>query len=495
MIGILLNISMNLAHILLKVKNMSFFQSSLGIEFRAGYLILTRLRKSFRRVRLVDYRVFPLTSDGRRESQEAQWVSHISPFLPKNEVLQEKVCISIPREITLVRFLQLPIATKENLGKVLEYEAPKLTPFDKAEFNLDFQVLKEDSQRIYLVAVFVRKEDLAPYLNLLKKLGIQPASVQIPAVSALNLFFYHEEQKKNEISVLLDINDPNFEMNILEGAIWKDSFHLALPREEKETEILRAFTRSDLKDPSLSKCEFFVYGLDGAEKKLLRFPESHGIKGVASPPMGRIEVGVDEAIPDSIYSSVGLSLTGLVQPPFRLNLLPPEMRKKIPQYGKTVAWILLCVAVILGLAWGAGIYTRYQNEMEVLQAEVKKKKPEVEAIEKLQKQRAELAAEIAEFNKITREAVREVQILRELTQILPPSVWVWQYRYTGKEIEISGFADSASELISLLDKSPMFEKVEFLAPVTKERERRLGADKERERFKIKMRIEGMGGAL
>jgi len=85
--------------------------------------------------------------------------------------------------------------------------------------------------------------------------------------------------------------------------------------------------------------------------------------------------------------------------------------------------------------------------------------------------------------------------LRELTQILPPSVWVWQYRYTGKEIEISGFADSASELISLLDKSPMFEKVEFLAPVTKERERRLGADKERERFKIKMRIEGMGGAL
>ena len=211
--------------------------------------------------------------------------------------------------------------------------------------------------------------------------------------------------------------------------------------------------------------------------------------------MGRIEVGVDEAIPDSIYSSVGLSLTGLVQPPFRLNLLPPEMRKKIPQYGKTVAWILLCVAVILGLAWGAGIYTRYQNEMEVLQAEVKKKKPEVEAIEKLQKQRAELAAEIAEFNKITREAVREVQILRELTQILPPSVWVWQYRYTGKEIEISGFADSASELISLLDKSPMFEKVEFLAPVTKERERRLGADKERERFKIKMRIEGMGGAL
>jgi hypothetical protein len=41
-----------------------------------------------------------------------------------------------------------------------------------------------------------------------------------------------------------------------------------------------------------------------------------------------------------------------------------------------------------------------------------------------------------------------------------------------------------------LDKSPLFEKVEFLAPVTKERDRRIGGEKERERFKIKMRLEG-----
>jgi len=56
-------------------------------------------------------------------------------------------------------------------------------------------------------------------------------------------------------------------------------------------------------------------------------------------------------------------------------------------------------------------------------------------------------------------------------------------------MEVSGFADSASDLIPLLDRSPLFEKVEFLAPVTKERERRAGVDKERERFKIKMRLE------
>jgi Tfp pilus assembly protein PilN len=441
----------------------------------------------------VDYRVFPLGSDGQRENQEAKWISFIRTFLFKNEGGQERVSVSIPRETTLVRFLRLPLAAKENLAKVLEYEAPKLTPFDKDEFYSDFQVLKEDSQWIYLIAVFVRKEDLAPYLNLLKKMGLQPISIQIPAISALNLFFYHEGQKKNEVSVLLDVNDPNFEMNILEGADWKDSFHLPLPREEKEEGVLRAFKRCELNDPSLSRGMFFVYGMDAIEDRLPHFHEAHGMKGVASPPMDRIEVGPDETLPDYIYSSVGLPLTGLMQTPFRLNLLPPEMRKKIPQYGKKASLILLCLAIILGLTWGGGIYSRYRNELEVLRAEVRKKKPEVDVVEKLQKQRAKGAAEIAEFDKITRGAVSEVQVLRELTQILPSSVWVWQYRFTGKEIEISGFADSASELIPLLDKSSIFERVEFMAPVTKERERRLGADKERERFKIKMRIEGVGG--
>jgi Tfp pilus assembly protein PilN len=72
---------------------------------------------------------------------------------------------------------------------------------------------------------------------------------------------------------------------------------------------------------------------------------------------------------------------------------------------------------------------------------------------------------------------------------LPSSVWVWNLKYNGKEIEISGFADSASDLIPLIDKSLLFERVEFLAPVTKERVMRGSEMKEKERFKIKARLE------
>ncbi len=484
---------MNLAYKLQNLRPVGAFNSSLGIDFKTNHLILTLLRKPFRKIRLVDYRIYPLWAEGQKEVQEAQWISLITTFLSKNEVDKERVSVSIPREKVLVRFLRLPAATKENLRKVLEYEAPKLTPFEKEDFSFDFQVLREDAEWVYLVAAFVKKEDLEPYLNLLKKMGIQPISIQIPAVSALNLFFYHDGDKGNEASVLLDLNEPFLEMNILEGKQWKDSFHLPAAPEEKEEAILQAFRRSDLQENAFAGTTFYVYGLDATEKPLPEFGEAARVKAVSAPPVHEIEAADGEPAPDYIYPSIGLPLGGLIRTPITLNLLPLELRKKVREYGKGIFFTLVCLAVVLSAAWAAGMHNRYRGELEALRAEVKKKKPEVEAVEKIQKQRTEMASRIVEFEKIRQGNVSEVEILKELTQILPASVWIWQYRISAKEIEISGFADSASELISLLDKSPLFERVEFLAPVTKERERRVGAEKERERFKIKVRLEGAGG--
>ena len=55
-------------------------------------------------------------------------------------------------------------------------------------------------------------------------------------------------------------------------------------------------------------------------------------------------------------------------------------------------------------------------------------------------------------------------------------------------MELNGFANSASDLIAILDKSPLFEKVEFSSPVIKER-RGAGDQVEKERFRISAKVE------
>jgi Tfp pilus assembly protein PilN len=471
---------------------MMMFDSSLGIDFRQNHLILTFLKRSLGKIRLVDYGIHPILPESQREEREVQVIGLVNSFISKHQIDRERTSVSLPREKVVVRFIKLPAATKENLRKVLEYESPKYTPFEKGETYLDYQILKEEREWLHLFAVFVKKADVDACLSLLKKIGIQPLSIEIPSTGAFNLFSYNMDAKEGEPSILLDVADLFYEMNLVQGKNLTESFHLPLPSEERGAKMMNTLKRSGLKEDSLSKSTLFIYGLGADEGMLSSLKEADHIKGVSYPPLKRIEAGGELSKLYKIYGPLGVALKGLTKTRLDLNLLPFEMRRKVRQIGKPLFIIFTSLALVLSLAWGMGSFIRYRKEIKVINSEMKKKKPAVEAVEKLQRQKEELRKEMSAFEKIKSGGISAIEMLKELTQLLPSTVWIWNLKYTGKEIEITGFADSASDLIPLLDKSPLFEKVEFLTPVTKERVM-IGAEaKEKERFKIKMRLEGRG---
>jgi general secretion pathway protein L len=467
---------------------MMIFDSSLGIDFRQNHLILTLLKMSFGRIKLVDYAIHPILPETQKEERQAQVISLVNSFFSKHQVNRERVSIAIPREKVIARFIRLPVAAKENLRKVLEYEMPKYIPFEKGEIYFDYCVLKEEKDWLHLFAVFTKKAEIDAYLSLLKRMGIQPISIQIPSTAAVNLFFYNKGGGESETSVLIDVSEPFFEMNLVRGKDWSESLHLPLPDEEKEAKMISTFKRSGDNHPPANST-FFVYGLGADETTLANLKEAKQLKEVLLPPMDRIQGGEIGSKPYKIYASIGTPLKGLVNPQVDLNLLPFEMRKKVREIGKPVLVALTSLAVLLILTWGGGIFIRYRSELNTVNADIRKRRPEVEALEKLQKQKDDCCKEMSELDQIRSAEISKVEVLQELTKLLPETTWIWNLKYNGKEIELSGFADSASDLIPLLDKSPLFEKVEFMAPVTKEMQMRGDGNKEKERFKIKARIE------
>jgi len=471
---------------------MAIGTTSLGIDFRKDQMILCLLRKTWGKIQLVDCKVYPL-SEGSKEAQQTYLVNCLTAFLSRQAIDKKRVFISIPREEVILRFLRLPLVTKENLRQVLAYEAPKYVPFDREEIYFDYQILQQEKEWLNLVVVFVKKKEVAAYLSLLQKVDLRPAAIQIPSLSALNLFFLHGGDKGNELAVLLDLNDQFYELNLIKAGEWRESFHRPLPDTEREEKIIATLRQGGWEEAELLKASFFIYGRDAGEKNLAFFRQSANLKEVSFPPLHHLEVDQGGLKPFHFYASLGLPLKGLAQPRMDLNLLPLEMRQKVRPMGKPLLFILLFLSLLLGLAWGWGVYDWKQKELETLRLEVKKRKPEAEAVEKIKKQREDLAREIVELEKIAAGEVSKIEILKELSRILPPAVWIFNLKQSGKEVEISGFADSASDLIPLLDKSPLFERVEFLAPVIKEKERRPGAEKEKERFKIKMRLEDRRG--
>jgi Tfp pilus assembly protein PilN len=467
---------------------MKFLETSFGIDFRKRHLVLVLLKRSLGRIELGDYGIHPLSPESQKEDREGQMISLINSFVSKNQIKKEKVSIAIPREKVVVRFITLPAATKENLRKVLEYETSKYTPFEKEEVYLDYRILKEEKESLHLFVVFVKKMEVEYYLALLKKIGIQPISIQIPSTATLNLFFFNEGMKENETSVLLDVTEPFFEMNMIQGKDWKESFLFPLPVNGKVSRIMATLKQSGQDVHLYSKSTFFVHGLNADETILTDLKESTQVNAVSAPPLQRIRLEDGGSIPYQIYPSIGIPLKGLINTRVDLNLLPFEIRKKVRQIGKPLVVTLASIALALTLTWGAGVFIRYRNELDSINAEIKKIKPEVEAVEKLQKRKDELEKEISELRKIERGEVSMIEILQELTRLFPATAWIWNFKCNGKEIEISGFGDSAANLIPLLNNSPFFEKVEFLAPVTKERIMTGAGGKEQERFKIKAKL-------
>ncbi len=467
------------------------FDSSLGIDFRQNHLILTFLKESFGKIKLVDYTIHPLPPDSQKEDRETQVINLVNTFASRHQVRKDRVSISIPREKVAVRLLRFPIATKENLRKVVEYETSKYTPFEKGEVYFDYHLLKQETEWLHLFVVFVKKAEVDYYLSLLKKIGILPISIQIPSSAALNLFFYNEgnKGKEEEISVLVDAEDPFWEINLVREKHLAESVHLPMPRDKREHSLINTLKRSGLKEGTLSKTTLFVYGFDADEELLASLRESNGLKGVLFPSLNRIEAAKTISSPYKIYSSIGVPLKGLTKTQVDLNLLPAEMHKKVRRIRKPVSIILACFLLMVGVIWGVEWLTQFRNDLDVVNAEIKKRKPEVEAIERLQKQKEDVRKELSGIAKIRDGEISKVEILRELTQLLPGTVWIWNFKYANREVEINGFADSASDLIPLLDRSPLFEKVEFASPVTTERVITGKESREKQRFKIKMRLE------
>jgi len=88
----------------------------------------------------------------------------------------------------------------------------------------------------------------------------------------------------------------------------------------------------------------------------------------------------------------------------------------------------------------------------------------------------------AEYLHSLRSGASVSDMLRELTQILPETAWVQEFTFFKREIQLEGFADSASELIPLLEMSPLFKDAVFLSTITKDKDGK-------ERFRIGLKME------
>jgi len=154
----------------------------------------------------------------------------------------------------------------------------------------------------------------------------------------------------------------------------------------------------------------------------------------------------------------------------RVNLLPPEKRRK-PQkaYRLVNSLLLLAFAVLLlgNLALPIWQKASYAQSLEQELAHFKQQSAEAVALRgKLE--RAELENRFLENKK--REGLQLTRIINDLTLVIPDDTWISNFELRDDEVHLHGQSVASAALIPLIDASPLFRNVSFRSPVTQNRQ-------------------------
>jgi Tfp pilus assembly protein PilN len=249
--------------------------------------------------------------------------------------------------------------------------------------------------------------------------------------------------------------------------------------------LIVAVKRKDLK-PFLELCETLPGGISGIE--LLTTAAVSALSHLGNPPDPE---NCGQAVSDRKISAAnletadpkkkqragvetegelycfGLGLRSFLRQTPVVNLVPGELRRKPSRLGVYLLILLMATTLATGLFWAGSHLFRQRLEYNRLAQEAERLSEAVREIEAYRVRKESIQKRIEEIRTVE-SGVSVLEILRELTELLPETVWVQDLSVDGDRVIIQGLAQSPSaDIIPLLEASPFFREAVFLSAITR----------------------------
>jgi general secretion pathway protein L len=150
------------------------------------------------------------------------------------------------------------------------------------------------------------------------------------------------------------------------------------------------------------------------------------------------------------------------------NLLPARPQPLAARLPSVAFGVLALLAVALAGAAAFIPLERAHRAATALRAEVAESKRLADESLRLQK---DIDAEIQEGGFLAarkRQVPSASEILFTVTQLLPDDTWLNELEISAGEMRATGYAESASAILGLIDQSPRFANAAFRSPVTQD---------------------------
>ncbi len=394
------------------------------------------------------------------------------------------VSLSIPKAWAIIRTVEFPATVKENVSNVISYELDRITPFSSEDAFYDFKILDENNGKLTILVVAAKADLIKPYIEALREKGIPVRRITVNLSSMESLCRYID---KKSASIFMEIKKDGYEGALsLNGSITR-AFSSNFTTEDEKTKV-DTITReiNSLTDPlkghgKSTQIMILFRDKSSALKEMLKLHINQPVKILNETD---IKIRLSGQYKETPYAAIGGVLESLWVQAKGLNLLNKGYHEE-PKFPKVFTVILMLAIIAMWILYLVAPLRIEGKRLQEIDRQIMLRKDEVKKVEALKKETETLNNEIATITNFKEKRPMALNIIKELTTILPKNAWLSRARITETTVELEGYASSATGLLSKLEASPYLRKVEFASPTF--RDTRINAD----RFSIKMEIEGV----
>ncbi len=337
---------------------------------------------------------------------------------------------------TLVDF-SLPGAARENLNEAVRYSLMRHVPYDLDQALVNFQA-NEKGDFLDISAVIIPRETLKPFLKAagtgdITFYNVFPSLVYWSRIRGDGIYV---SQRPGYGEALV------YQNNKIVLQTW------AVGKEE-DAYFLEETSRL-LANISELPATLYLWESIGKQETIVE----------------KLKINPREIKSIDFDSDAGRSQGVKTFGEYEINLLPRSvLRQKAfaayMVYGGIIFFVLsLFVFPISKLAGQKRHLTKVENRVESISARA-------DELNRIREESRQIMDSIETMAEMKNSYPSTINILSELTEVIPETAWVISLNYSSKKVTIQGEAESATSVIEAIENSPLFREVRFSSPVTK----------------------------
>ena len=197
----------------------------IGIDIGSSSIKLVQLREQKGGYALQSLGLAPLPAEAIVDNaimDSGSVVEILRHLVESHKIKTKNVATSVSGHSVIIRKIQLPIMTEEEMESSIQWEAEQYIPFDISEVNIDFQILGPDTKdpgQMSVVLVAAKKDFVNDYLAVFHECGLDPKVMDVDCFAMENAFEANYPEDNTPVLVLVNIGASAMNVNILKDGV------------------------------------------------------------------------------------------------------------------------------------------------------------------------------------------------------------------------------------------------------------------------------------